>query len=40
MDFLGTALGTGGLILLTFVLSSGGVYGWGKVSRVESKKEG
>ncbi|KAL7409673.1 major facilitator superfamily domain-containing protein [Mrakia frigida] len=24
MDFLGTALGTGGLILLTFVLSSGG----------------
>lgn len=36
LDFLGTALGTGGLILLTFVLSSGGVYGWGKVIRCRS----
>ena len=30
MDFLGAGLGTAGIILLTFVLSSGGTYGWGK----------
>lgn len=30
LDFVGAAIGTSGLILLTFVLSSGGVYGWGK----------
>ncbi|KAM3069326.1 hypothetical protein ACMFMG_010828 [Clarireedia jacksonii] len=28
LDFLGAGLSTGGLILLSFVLSSGGVYGW------------
>lgn len=36
MDFLGAGLGTAGLILLTFVLSSGGVYGWGKVSHTSA----
>lgn len=30
LDFAGAALSTGGLILLSFVLSSGGEYGWGK----------
>lgn len=30
MDFLGASLSTAGLILLAFVLSGGGVYGWGK----------
>ncbi|PQE15954.1 major facilitator superfamily transporter protein [Rutstroemia sp. NJR-2017a BVV2] len=30
LDFLGAGLSTGGLILLSFVLSSGGVYGWNK----------
>ncbi|KAF2090687.1 major facilitator superfamily transporter [Saccharata proteae CBS 121410] len=30
LDFLGAGLSTGGLILLSFVLSSGGQYGWGK----------
>lgn len=30
LDFVGAALSTGGLILLSFVLSSGGEYGWGK----------
>ncbi|CAJ2504079.1 Uu.00g114730.m01.CDS01 [Anthostomella pinea] len=30
LDFIGAGLSTGGLILLSFVLSSGGVYGWGK----------
>jgi MFS family permease len=30
LDFLGAALSTGGLILLSFVLSSGGLYGWSK----------
>lgn len=30
LDFVGAALSTGGLILLSFVLSSGGVYGWNK----------
>jgi MFS family permease len=29
MDYLGAILSTAGLILLQFVLSSGGVYGWG-----------
>ncbi|KAJ5246868.1 hypothetical protein N7468_001851 [Penicillium chermesinum] len=29
MDYLGACLSTAGLILLQFVLSSGGVYGWG-----------
>jgi MFS family permease len=29
MDYLGAFLSTAGLILLQFVLSSGGVYGWG-----------
>jgi hypothetical protein len=31
LDYYGAALATSGFILLTFVLSSGGVYGWGKV---------
>lgn len=31
MDFMGAGLGTGGLVLLVFCLSSGGIYGWGKV---------
>ena len=30
LDFLGAALSTSGLILLSFVLSSGGEYGWNK----------
>ncbi|KAL1628493.1 hypothetical protein SLS56_005838 [Neofusicoccum ribis] len=30
LDFLGAGLSTTGLILLSFVLSSGGEYGWGK----------
>lgn len=30
MDYLGACLSTAGLILLQFVLSSGGVYGWGQ----------
>lgn len=30
LDVLGAGLSTGGLILLSFVLSSGGVYGWNK----------
>lgn len=30
LDFLGAGLGTGGMILLTFCLSSGGVVGWSK----------
>ncbi|GAB7347058.1 hypothetical protein MBLNU459_g3197t2 [Dothideomycetes sp. NU459] len=30
LDFLGAGLSTAGLILLSFVLSSGGVYGWNK----------
>ncbi|TGO56759.1 hypothetical protein BOTNAR_0216g00140 [Botryotinia narcissicola] len=30
LDLLGAGLSTGGLILLSFVLSSGGVYGWSK----------
>lgn len=30
MDFLGATLSTAGLILLAFVLSGGGIYGWGK----------
>lgn len=30
MDYFGAVLSTVGLILLQFVLSSGGVYGWGK----------
>lgn len=30
LDFAGAGLSTGGLILLSFVLSSGGVYGWNK----------
>ncbi|KAF2137721.1 uncharacterized protein K452DRAFT_97773 [Aplosporella prunicola CBS 121167] len=30
LDLLGAGLSTTGLILLSFVLSSGGVYGWGK----------
>lgn len=30
LDFVGAGLSTGGLILLSFVLSSGGVYGWNK----------
>lgn len=30
MDFLGASLSTAGLILLAFVLSGGGIYGWGK----------
>ncbi|CDZ97541.1 Predicted transporter (major facilitator superfamily) [Phaffia rhodozyma] len=30
LDFIGAGVATSGLILLTFVLSSGGVYGWGK----------
>lgn len=30
LDFVGAALSTAGLILLSFVLSSGGEYGWGK----------
>lgn len=30
LDFVGAGLSTGGLILLSFVLSSGGQYGWGK----------
>lgn len=30
LDFAGAGLSTGGLILLSFVLSSGGEYGWGK----------
>lgn len=30
LDILGAGLSTGGLILLSFVLSSGGVYGWNK----------
>ena len=30
LDFLGVGLSTGALILLSFVLSSGGVYGWNK----------
>ncbi|KAI9930774.1 hypothetical protein ASPWEDRAFT_107167 [Aspergillus wentii DTO 134E9] len=30
LDYLGAALSTAGLILLSFVLSSGGVYGWSK----------
>ncbi|EIN13180.1 MFS general substrate transporter [Punctularia strigosozonata HHB-11173 SS5] len=30
MDFMGAGLGTGGLVLLVFCLSSGGIYGWGK----------
>lgn len=30
LDFVGAGLSTGGLILLSYVLSSGGEYGWGK----------
>lgn len=30
LDFIGAGLSTAGLILLSFVLSSGGEYGWGK----------
>lgn len=30
LDFLGAALSSAGLILLSFVLSSGGLYGWNK----------
>lgn len=30
LDFVGAGLSTAGLILLSFVLSSGGQYGWGK----------
>ncbi|EFQ31017.1 major facilitator superfamily transporter [Colletotrichum graminicola M1.001] len=30
LDFVGAGLSTAGLILLSFVLSSGGEYGWGK----------
>ena len=30
LDYVGAAMSTAGLILLSFVLSSGGVYGWGK----------
>lgn len=30
LDFVGAGLSTAGLILLSFVLSSGGVYGWNK----------
>lgn len=30
LDFLGAGLSTAGMILLSFVLSSGGVYGWSK----------
>jgi predicted MFS family arabinose efflux permease len=30
LDVLGAGLSTGGLILLSFVLSSGGIYGWSK----------
>lgn len=30
LDYLGAALCTSGLILLSFVLSSGGIYGWSK----------
>ncbi|KAL1387439.1 major facilitator superfamily transporter [Phyllosticta capitalensis] len=30
LDFVGAGLSTAGLILLSFVLSSGGIYGWGK----------
>ncbi|THX43992.1 hypothetical protein D6D10_00791 [Aureobasidium pullulans] len=30
LDFVGAGLSTGGLILLSFVLSSGGEYGWNK----------
>lgn len=30
LDFVGAGLSTGGLVLLSFVLSSGGEYGWGK----------
>lgn len=30
LDLLGAGMSTGGLILLSFVLSSGGVYGWSK----------
>lgn len=32
LDFWGAGLGTGGLVTLVFCLSSGGIYGWGKVS--------
>lgn len=31
LDYAGVALSTAGLILLSFVLSSGGVYGWSKL---------
>lgn len=31
LDFLGAGLGTGAMILLCFVLNSGGVVGWNKV---------
>lgn len=30
MDYFGASLSTAGLILLAFVLSGGGIYGWGK----------
>ncbi|KAF3769332.1 major facilitator superfamily MFS-1 [Cryphonectria parasitica EP155] len=30
LDFVGAGLSTGGLVLLSYVLSSGGEYGWGK----------
>jgi MFS family permease len=30
LDYFGASLSTSGLILLSFVLSGGGVYGWGK----------
>lgn len=30
LDYAGAAMSTAGLILLSFVLSSGGLYGWGK----------
>lgn len=30
LDYIGAALSTGGLIILSFVLSGGGVYGWNK----------
>lgn len=30
MDLLGSSLSTAGLILLAFVLSGGGIYGWGQ----------
>lgn len=30
LDYLGSAVSTAGLILFTFVLSGGGVFGWGK----------